>query len=195
MDSATPLEARVAALLASHRAVDAAAEGFRRAAVLVPLYEAPSGIHLLLTLRTDAVPTHKGQVSLPGGGYCAADGDLSATALREAEEEVGLRREDVSLVGRLDDRVTVASAHVVRPFVGVVPFPYPFAPDRREIAALIHLPLADLLAAPFRQERWIREGRHVAVLVQEYGGHTIWGLTARILDQLVARVARPLLAA
>jgi len=188
------LAARVAALLAPLVPAEAAPAGYRRAAVLLPLYPHPTGPHLLLTKRTRHVPTHKGQVSLPGGGYQERDGDLRVTALREAEEEIGLRPGDVRLVGRLDDAVTTASAFVVRPFVGVVPCPYTFAPNPGEIEALIHLPLATLLAAPFREERWVREGRTLRVLVQEYDGHVVWGLTARILQQFVERVARRLLA-
>ncbi|MFB3816998.1 MAG: CoA pyrophosphatase [Candidatus Methylomirabilales bacterium] len=183
---------RVAALLAAHPVQDAHPPGYRQAAVLLPLYAAAAGPHLLLTQRTEAVPTHKGQVSLPGGGYREGDADLCATALRETEEEVGLHPEDVRVVGRLDDAITVASRFVVRPFVAVVPSAYAFRPDPREIAALIHLPVAALLRAPFRAEQWVREGRRVPVLVQEYDGHVVWGLTARILQQFVERVARPL---
>jgi 8-oxo-dGTP pyrophosphatase MutT (NUDIX family) len=161
--------------------------------VLIALYQHDAGPHLLLTRRTDEVPTHKGQVSLPGGGYQELDGDLRVTALREAEEEIGLRPADVRIVGRLDDMVTVASSFVVRCFVGIVPWPYAFSPNPREIQALIHLPLASLLSAPFREERWVRDGRTVCVLVQEYDGHVVWGLTARILHQFVERVARALL--
>jgi 8-oxo-dGTP pyrophosphatase MutT (NUDIX family) len=160
---------------------------------LLPLYEHPAGPRLLLTKRTDDVPTHKGQVSLPGGGYRDADGDLRVTALREAEEEIGLRPTDVTVVGRLDDTLTVVSGYVVRPFVGVVPGAYAFAADAHEIQELIHLPVATLLAEPFRQETWVRDGRTVRVFVQEYDGHVVWGLTARILQQFVERVVRPLL--
>ncbi len=148
----------------------------------------------MLTKRTEAVPTHKGQVSFPGGGYRESDGDLRVTALREAEEEIGLRPTDVAIVGRLDDAATSASAHIVRPFVAVVPCPYAFAADQREIERVIHLPLAALLDAPFREEPWVRDdGRRTMIFIQEYGGETVWGLTARILYQFVARVVRPLL--
>jgi 8-oxo-dGTP pyrophosphatase MutT (NUDIX family) len=186
------LAERVATLLAAHPARDVHPPGYRRAAVLLPLYAHAAGPHLLLTQRTQDVPTHKGQVSLPGGGYREPDVDLCTTALRETAEEVGLRPEDVRVVGRLDDSITVASRFVVRPFVGVVPPGYPFRPDPREIAALIHLPVAALLRSPFREEEWLRDGRRVPVLVQEYDGHIVWGLTARILQQFVERVVRPL---
>ena len=159
---------------------------FRRAAVLLPLYVIEAGPHLVLTKRTELVPTHKGQISFPGGGFEEADGDLLATALRESQEEIGLRPEDVEIVGTLDDTVTVSSRHVVRPFVGFVPHPYPYRLDPFEIERLIHLPISALLrGAPFREETWEREGRSVIVFLYEHEGDTIWGLTARVLKQFI----------
>ncbi len=192
-DTPRSFEERVRSLLARHLPRDREAGEFRRAAVLLPLYQHPGGPCLLLTKRTHGVPTHKGQVSLPGGGYREEDGDLRITALRDAEEEVGLRPADVAIVGRLDDALTVVSGYVVRPFVGVVPGAYGFAADAQEIEELIHLPLAALLKRPFREEWWMRDGRRVQVFVQEYDGNVVWGLTARILHQFVEWVVRPLL--
>ena len=189
MSSPTTLKEAIAEIFRRRipRATDR--PGFRQAAVLLPLYENETGLHLVLTKRTEMVPTHKGQISFPGGGFEEADGDLRATALREAEEEIGLQAKDVEIVGALDDTVTVSSQHVVRPFVGLVPHPYPFRSDPFEIERLIHLPIAALLGgAPFREEVWVREGRPLTVFFHEYGGDTIWGLTARILKQFVELV-------
>jgi 8-oxo-dGTP pyrophosphatase MutT (NUDIX family) len=167
--------------------------GFRQAAVLLPLYQSEAGPHLVLTKRTELVPTHKGQISFPGGGFEEADGDLLTTALREAQEEVGLRPEDVGIVGALDDTVTVTSRHVVRPFVGIVPHPYPYRLDPFEIERLIHLPISALLCGvPFREETWEREGGPVTVFFYDHDGDTVWGLTARILKQFVETVGSPL---
>jgi 8-oxo-dGTP pyrophosphatase MutT (NUDIX family) len=171
----------------------AAPVGFRRAAVLLPLYETDGGPHVVLTKRTEAVPTHKGQIGFPGGGFEEADGDLLVTALREAKEEIGLSPKDVEIVGILDDTVTATSRHVVRPFVGFVPYPYAYQPDPFEIERLIHLPILRLLRGePFRQETWERDGRPFPVFFYEYDGETIWGLTARILKQFVEVVGVPL---
>jgi 8-oxo-dGTP pyrophosphatase MutT (NUDIX family) len=160
--------------------------GYRRAAVLLPLYETPAGPWLVLTKRTDRVPTHKGQISFPGGGFHETDGDLLTTALRESAEEIGLRAQDVAVAGVLDDAATAASAHVVRPFVGFIPHPYPFRLDTFEIETLIHLPLGPLLAENrFREEIWDQGGHPHPVFFYDHGGQTIWGLTARILKQFV----------
>jgi 8-oxo-dGTP pyrophosphatase MutT (NUDIX family) len=183
----------VSAILARRHPREEIVPGYRQAAVLLPLYETAAGPHFVLTKRTERVPTHKGQISFPGGGFQEGDGSLLTTALRETEEEIGLLRSDVDVVGVLDDTVTAASAHVVRPFVGFVPHPYTFRLDPFEIEQLIRLPLRSLLAPNcFREEIWDRDGRPHSVFFHEHDGHTIWGLTARILKQFVEVVEAPL---
>lgn len=183
----------IAAILAGRQAREEIIPGYRQAAVLLPLYETAAGPHFVLTKRTERVPTHKGQISFPGGGFQDGDGDLLGTALRETEEEIGLLRSDVDVVGMLDDTITVASAHVVRPFVGFMPYPYTFRLDSFEIEQLVPLPLRPLLQPHcFREEIWDRDGRPHSVFFHEHDGHTIWGLTARILKQFVEVVATPL---
>ncbi|HYL80627.1 MAG TPA: CoA pyrophosphatase [Candidatus Acidoferrum sp.] len=175
-----------AGALQARTPVQAAPAGFRRAAVLLPLYETQAGPHLVLTKRTESVPTHKGQISFPGGGFEETDGDFRTTALREAEEEIGLHPQDVEVLGSLDDTLTASTRHVVRPFVGIVPFPYPYRLDPFEIEGLIHLPMRALLGGtPFREELWDRDGLQFPVYFYEHEGQTIWGLTARILKQFV----------
>lgn len=187
------LRDRMSDILARRRPREEACVGYRRAAVLVPVYETVEGPHFVLTKRSERVPTHKGQISFPGGGFQADDADLCATALREAEEEIGLQRSDVTVIGVLDDTVTAASAHVVRPFVGFVPHPYPFRLDSFEIERLVHLPLRPLLEPScFREEIWERDGRPHSVYFYDHGGWTIWGLTARILKQFIEVIGLPL---
>ena len=170
-----------------------AGSGLKPAAVLIPIQERADGEYIVLTKRGDEMPTHKGQISFPGGGFQDGDADLLATALRESEEEIGLRPADVDVVGVLDDTVTAASAHVVRPFVGFVPHPYPFRLASFEIEQLVHLPLRPLLEANcFREEIWDRDGRPHSVFFYEHDGQTVWGLTARILKQFVEVVGAPL---
>ena len=183
----------IAQILRLRVAQQAVRPGFRQAAVLLPLYENEAGPHLVLTKRTQLVPTHKGEIAFPGGGFEEADGDLLATAMREAREEIGLDPQDVEILGTLDDTVTVSSKHVVRPFVGFVPHPYPYRLDPFEIERLILLPISTLLrGAPFREEIWEREGRPVSVFFYEHDRETVWGLTARILKQFVEVVGKPL---
>lgn len=189
------LKDHIAGLLGERSVLRATRPGFRQAAVLLPLYQSQAGPHLVLAKRTDAVPTHKGEISFPGGGFEEADGDLLTTVLREAKEEIGLRPEDVEIMGSLDDTVTVTSRHVVRPFVGFVPHPYAYRLDPFEVERLIHLPVLPLVTGtPFREEVWEREGRPVTVYFTEHDGDTIWGLTARILKQFVEVVGSPLYA-
>jgi len=182
----------VACILEARRPRQETPPGYRRAAVLLPLYETPAGPYLVLTKRTDQVPTHKGQISFPGGGFHQTDGDLLTTALRESAEEIGLRPQDVAVAGVIDDAATAASAHVVRPFVGFIPHPYPFRLDTFEIEEVIHLPLGPLLEENrFREEVWDQRGRPHSVFFYDHAGQTIWGLTARILKQFVEVVGPP----
>lgn len=187
------LRDRMAAVLARRHPREEAPAGYRRAAVLLPLYETEAGPYFVLTKRTELVPTHKGQISFPGGGFQESDGDLLATALRESEEEIGLRPSDVTVVGVLDDTVTAASSHIVRPFVGFVPYPYTFRLDPFEIERLVHLPLRPVLEPHcFREEIWDRDGCPHSVFFYEHAGQTIWGLTARVLKHFVEVVGMPL---
>jgi 8-oxo-dGTP pyrophosphatase MutT (NUDIX family) len=157
----------------------------KRAAVLIPVFKKEGAYHLLFTRRTDRVEHHKGQISFPGGREDPEDADLLATALREAEEEMGLRKEDVRILGELDDICTV-SDFCVAPFVGLIPYPYPFRPNPQEIEEMIEVPLAVLLD-PDRSRREFREhgGLTWPVLFYQHEGHTIWGATASILKQLL----------
>lgn len=187
-----PFREHVARTLEARRPRQETPPGYRRAAVLLPLYETPAGPYLVLTKRTDRVPTHKGQISFPGGGFHQTDGDLLTTALRESAEEIGLQPHDVAVAGVLDDAATAASAHVVRPFVGFIPHPYPFHLDTFEIEEVIHLPLGPLLEENrFREEIWDQGGRPHSVFFYDHAGQTIWGLTARILKQFVEVVGPP----
>src|SRR4030042_4603991 len=92
-------------------------------AVLIPIYQKDGQYHIIFIKRTDTVKTHKGQMSFPGGGRDKEDKTLRDTALREAEEEIGLRKEDVNVIGDLDDELTTTSNFIVRPFIASIPYP------------------------------------------------------------------------
>ena len=158
---------------------------FPRAAVLLPLFEKEGRCWILFTKRTHQVRHHKGEISFPGGMFDDEDGDLERTALREASEEIGLKESDARILGALDDIVTVTE-FIVTPFVGVVPYPYPFKPSPVEIAELIEVPLATLLdPSCFGEKEIVHNDGKRRVEAYQYGEHSIWGATARILRQFL----------
>jgi len=158
---------------------------FARAAILVPLFEKEEKCHILFTKRTDQVKYHKGEISFPGGVFDEGDLELERTALREADEEIGLKEHDVHLMGVLDDIVTITE-FIVTPFVGHIPYPYPFKTSPVEIAEMIEVPLSSLLEKDcFSEREIIRMGRKEMVYAFQYKNHVIWGATARILKQFL----------
>ncbi|MGA2466325.1 MAG: CoA pyrophosphatase [Thermodesulfobacteriota bacterium] len=158
---------------------------FSHAAVLVPLFKKGEDCHLLFTKRSDQVKYHKGEISFPGGVVDEEDSKLISTALREAFEEIGLKENDVQIIGILDDIVTITE-FIVTPIVGLFPYPYLFKVSEVEIAELIEVPLASLLDEDCFSEREIfRGGRNEVVYAYQYEKHIIWGATARILKQFL----------
>ncbi len=184
-----PLRDQIRAALARRERKVVADPGFTRAAVLVPLYEDADGLQVLFTKRSEDLPLHGGQIAFPGGGHRPDDSSLRATALRESHEEIGLTPSDVEIVGELDETVTLTSNFVVSPFVGVISCPYPFQLNTAEIVELIPLPLS-VLSDPsrFKEEQWDRGGAKAAVCSYTIGPLVIWGLTARILKQLLEAI-------
>lgn len=163
---------------------------FRLAAVLVPLFLREDTVHVVLTKRTDNVRTHQGQISFPGGAWEPSDATLRETALRESQEEVGLRPRDVEILGALEDTPTAVSGFIVRPYVAVVPHPYEFVQDVAEVAGLLSPPL-EVFADPARRREEIRErdGVRYPLYFFDVEGETVWGATARMLVSLTDRLA------
>jgi 8-oxo-dGTP pyrophosphatase MutT (NUDIX family) len=157
------------------------------AAVLVPLLAIDGEPSLLFTRRATSLPHHQGQVAFPGGRWEAGvDPDLETTALREAEEEIGLAAGDVRLLGALDDIETVSTRFVITPFVGVVPHPYAWRPCAAEVDAIFTVPVRALEAPGAAQrELWDFDGRQVPIDTYPIGGHVIWGATQRITQNLL----------
>jgi 8-oxo-dGTP pyrophosphatase MutT (NUDIX family) len=156
------------------------------AAVLVPVYERDGVPHVLMTRRREDLRLHPGQISFPGGRIEPGDADPRAAALREAEEEIGLRPSHVEVVGRLSETLVVLSGFRLTPWVGVVPYPYPYVAQQEEVAGLVELSVHDLLA-PGSHRIGTREayGMVHEVHTYEVGGNVVWGASARILHELL----------
>jgi 8-oxo-dGTP pyrophosphatase MutT (NUDIX family) len=155
-------------------------------AVLAPLYLDKGKYHLVFIRRSIQVPTHKGQVAFPGGARHKTDKSLLETALRETHEEIGVKPEDVTVLGELDDQITTTSNFVLTPFIGVIPWPYEFTLSKREVEKLIFVPL-DALRDPKRRkpEMEILKGEDYPSYAYYYQGKRIWGATARVIYQLL----------
>lgn len=161
------------------------------AAVLLLLFSKEGQYHLLLNKRTELVEHHKGEICFPGGAWDPEDADLWATALREAQEEMGIEPRDVEVLGELDPVTTARSGFLVRPVIGRIPYPYAFRVSPVEIAHVLEVPVSALLEPGNRRaEPLSRSGRAVEARADlgyayYYQGHRIWGATARILTQFL----------
>jgi 8-oxo-dGTP pyrophosphatase MutT (NUDIX family) len=158
-------------------------------AVLVPIFLAGEAgdPHLVLTRRRADLKRHAGEISFPGGRRDADDADLSQTALREAEEEIGLRRADVRLLGQLPPTSTFATNYVIHPFVGLIPEGRVWRLSAREVDAVLELPIQALREGRTRR-RMERRGISFetdAYVVEE---NVIWGATARIVENLLEQL-------
>jgi 8-oxo-dGTP pyrophosphatase MutT (NUDIX family) len=164
----------------------------KRAAVLIPLFKAGSDYRILFTKRTENVEAHKGQISFPGGRIEEEDGSPLETALREADEEIGLSRKDVTVLGQMDDARTVSSNYIVYPFVGLIPYPYDFRTNAQEVKELLEVPFQVFLSGDSAGENTpvVCEGGTYYGLAYRYQGEVIWGATARIMQNLVNLVKR-----
>ena len=163
-------------------------EGLTPAAVAVPLFEKGGEWHVLLTRRTQGVRHHKGEISFPGGAWDATDTSLLDTTLRETEEEVGIRREDMVVLGELDD-IRTMSRFRISPFVTAFPYPYPYRVCEAEIDEILEIPLAGLQDEARVEEKMAEyENQRARVYYFYYRSVVIWGATAKILHQLLGLV-------
>jgi 8-oxo-dGTP pyrophosphatase MutT (NUDIX family) len=153
-----------------------AGENLKASAVLIPIFYDQGQYHVLFTERSDEVVFHKGQVCFPGGTQEPTDSSLLQTALREAEEEIGLEAKDIEILGELDDMLTFVTDYVISPFVAFIPYPHSLKTNGREVKGAFSVPLSFLMnEANFKQDSY----------AYEYEGHIIWGATARILRQFI----------
>jgi 8-oxo-dGTP pyrophosphatase MutT (NUDIX family) len=159
----------------------------RPASVLVPFIRQNNSWHLLFTRRTDDVQDHKGQVSFPGGAIENEDHNEIIAALREAQEEIGLEPQDVSVLGQLDPVATL-SGYLITPVVAIIPANYTFTPSPQEVSRIFTIPLAWLAEAGHYNEsvRTFPNGITTPVFYYDlFDGELLWGITAYITVALI----------
>ena len=175
-------------LLSPEDAAALDAPGTKDAAVLVPLYLDSGALHAVFTKRRDDLKRHAGEISFPGGRQDFPDEDLRVTALRESEEEIGLAREDVELVGALPPVGTFVTGYRIHPFVGVIRPGHAWTPQPNEVEEVLELSLPALVEG-YESKRLLRRGVPIKTPTYTVDGTFVWGATARIVQQLLERLA------
>jgi 8-oxo-dGTP pyrophosphatase MutT (NUDIX family) len=162
--------------------------GARDAAVLIPIVggDEPS---VIFTVRTDSLPSHKGQISFPGGSIDAGDATPEAAALREAEEELGIDPKAFRILGELDAVPTFVSGYVIMPVVGWTDRRPGLDPNPAEVAEVLEVPVRDLAEDIRRPPGFSHEGRTFPTEAWVWNGHVIWGATARVVRLFLDRLA------
>lgn len=187
-ESPSELERRLRAAFADHDPALVNLPEARDAAVLVPIYAGPEPT-LIFTLRSETLPSHKGQISFPGGSIDTTDASPTDAALREAHEEIGLDPAAVAVVGRLDDLPTFVSGYVVSPVVGFLRERPALEPNPAEVARILEVPLEDLVDEIRREPGFTEAGRSYPTEAWVWDGHVIWGVTARLLRMLLVHLS------
>jgi 8-oxo-dGTP pyrophosphatase MutT (NUDIX family) len=174
-------------LLTPEEAAEMDAHGSTDAAVLVPLYADAGDLTAVFTKRREDMKRHAGEISFPGGRQDFPDEDLRVTALRETEEEIGLPREEVELVGALPPTGTFVTGYRIHPFVGVIRPGHEWTPQPNEVEEVIELSLRDMVEG-FESKRLVGKGVPIKTPTYTVGRHFVWGATARIVEQLLERL-------
>ncbi|WP_298566870.1 CoA pyrophosphatase [uncultured Aliiroseovarius sp.] len=160
----------------------------RPAAVLLPLVCAPDGLRLILTKRSSALKHHPGQIAFPGGKIDAGDRDAADAALREAQEEIGLPRDHVELIGQMPPHETV-TGFTVTPLLGVIRREFRIVAEAGEVDEVFDVPFEHVTnLAQFSQQGRIWQGRMRMYETVPFGPYYIWGATARMLRALAERM-------
>jgi 8-oxo-dGTP pyrophosphatase MutT (NUDIX family) len=161
--------------------------GNTQSAVLVTIAERNGEFQTVFTRRPEDLRRHAGEISFPGGRREPEDRDLVHTALREAQEEVGLDPAGVAILGALQPTPTIATGYAIYPFVGAIGSDLEWRPSPAEVAELIELPLTAVRAG-YARRRLVRRGLPIRTDTYVVGDHLIWGATARILGDLFDRI-------
>ena len=179
------IEEEVRRRLEAREAQRAKNETLRPAAVLLPLVLETDDYRLLLTVRASSLRRQPGDISFPGGAIDPGDASPLAAALRESEEEVGLKASDVQILGQLDEMPTITGFRIT-PFVGLVKGPYTFRTNH-EVEELLFVPLAALREPNVVsiERREISPGQEISIYHYRYEEHDIWGITGRLVKELI----------
>jgi 8-oxo-dGTP pyrophosphatase MutT (NUDIX family) len=161
--------------------------GKNDAAVLVPLYVAGGDLHAVFTKRRDDLRRHAGEISFPGGRPDFPEEDLRVTALREAEEEIGLPRDDVEVVGALPPTGTFVTGYRIHPYVGLIDAGKEWELQPNEVEVVLELSLPDLIRG-FEMQRLFKKGVPIKMPTYTVDGNLVWGATARIVQHLLERL-------
>ncbi|WP_421857536.1 CoA pyrophosphatase [Oricola sp.] len=162
----------------------------KEAAVLIPIIDRPDGPSVLLTQRTEHLRTHSGQIAFPGGRIDPEDGTAEFAAIRECEEETGIGRDHVEIVGRLPDYIA-GSGFRIAPFLSVLRPGYNLVPNPDEVEAVFDVPLAFLMdTANHRHGSRVLGGKERHYYEMPYGERYIWGITAGIIRMMYERLYR-----
>jgi len=163
-------------------------KGARDAAVLIPVVERDEPA-LIFTVRTDTLPSHKGQISFPGGSIDPGDANATHTALREAHEEIDLDPGAVDVVGELDTFPTYVTGYNVTPVVGFVEKRPRLVPNPAEVADVLWVPLSELDGTIRAEPGFEHLGRTYPTEAWVWNDHVIWGVTARIIRLFLHRLS------
>jgi 8-oxo-dGTP pyrophosphatase MutT (NUDIX family) len=175
------------ALLTPEEAAELDAPGTKDAAVLIPLYPEGGELVAVFTERRSDLRRHAGEISFPGGRQDEPDEDPRATALREAEEEIGLAASDVELVGALPPTGTFVTGYRIHPFVGLIEPGHTWKPQASEVEQVLELSLPALRSG-FEMQRLLKKGVPIKTPTYTVDGHFVWGATARIVQSLLERL-------
>ncbi|MHA1130863.1 MAG: NUDIX hydrolase [Candidatus Helarchaeota archaeon] len=158
---------------------------FKHSAVLMPILLEDNCFKFILTKRADTLKHHRGEISFPGGQREKDDKNLLETALRETEEEIGVKKSQIEVLGRLDDLLTI-TRYIISPFVGIIHDQVECMSNDAEVAELLHVPLEFFLSSDkFKEKSWFRNGTNYPLYYYYWGDYEIWGATGYIINQFI----------
>ncbi len=173
--------------ISSHKPIYLPDDGCTRGAVVIPIFKKENHIYVLFTKRTEDLPTHKGQISFPGGKKEDTDESLLATALRETNEEIGLSSSSLEVWGELDQFRTHTSNFLLSVFLCFIPYPFELTLSKKEVEEILEVPLEELLD----EKKWVQKEFKTEKTIHnvwffDFHNKIIWGATAEIVQHFLS---------